>query len=188
LSTDFTADAFAISWVPPVADMDAPPTHFNVYKAEAPSVPLNASPLAAPAFERAGVAFGTEQCFVVRTVTTIAAVPIESEPSDPSCVTPRDIFPPAAPVGLTGVSSPGVVALIWDANAEADLAGYLVLRGEASGDTLRPVTPEPIAASAFRDTTVTPGVRYVYVIVAVDRATPPNTSAHSARVEVTAAQ
>jgi len=34
--------------------------------------------------------------------------------------------------------------------------------------------------------TVKPGVRYAYVIVAVDKATPPNRSAPSARVEETA--
>jgi hypothetical protein len=86
------------------------------------------------------------------------------------------------------VSSAGVVALIWDPNTEQDLAGYLVLRAEAPGDTLRPITPAPITDAAYRDTAVTPGVRYVYAIVAVDRSTPANISAQSARVEVTAAQ
>ena len=66
--------------------------------------------------------------------------------------------------------------LIWDANTESDLGGYLILRGEAPGDTLQPLTPQPIHDTSFRDTTVRPGVRYVYAIVAVDRATPPNRS------------
>ncbi len=69
---------------------------------------------------------------------------------------------------------------------EPDLAGYLVLRGEAPGDTLQPLTPAPIAATNFEDKTAKPGVRYAYAIVAVDRATPPNQSAPSARVEETA--
>ena len=76
--------------------------------------------------------------------------------------------------------------LIWDANTEADLGGYLVLRGEAPGDTLQPLTPQPIHETSFRDTTARPGVRYSYAIVAVDRATPPNRSALSAKVEETA--
>jgi fibronectin type 3 domain-containing protein len=74
----------------------------------------------------------------------------------------------------------------WDANTEADLAGYVVLRGEAPGDTLQPLTPAPIAATSYEDKTVKPGVRYVYVIVAVDKATPPNRSAPSTRLEETA--
>ena len=36
------------------------------------------------------------------------------------------------------------------------------------------------------DTTVKPGVRYVYVVVAVDKASPPNMSERSDRVEETA--
>ena len=106
---------------------------------------------------------------------------LESDPSPPVCVTPRDIFPPAAPKGLAVVAMDGgVMNLIWDANTEADLGGYLVLRGEAPGDTLQPLTPQPIHETSFRDTTARPGVRYVYAIVAVDRATPPNRSQPSA--------
>lgn len=79
-----------------------------------------------------------------------------------------------------------MISLIWDANTEPDLAGYIVLRGEAPGDTLQPLTPKPIRETTFRDTTVKPGVRYVYAIVAVDNATPPNRSVPSVRVEETA--
>ena len=110
---------------------------------------------------------------------------LESDPV-PVCVTPRDTFPPAAPAGLSVVAAEGAINLIWDANSERDLAGYLVLRGEAPGDTLQPLTPAPIDRNQFRDKTAKPGVRYVYAIVAVDKATPPNRSATSARVEETA--
>jgi hypothetical protein len=60
------------------------------------------------------------------------------------------------------------------------------LRGEAPGDTLQAITPKPLEATTYRDTSVTPGVRYVYAIVAVDRSTPPNVSGQSRRVEETA--
>ena len=46
---------------------------------------------------------------------------------------------------------PGSINLIWDANTEADLGGYLVLRGEAPGDTLQPLTPEPIKETRYQD-------------------------------------
>ena len=65
------------------------------------------------------------------------------------------------------------INLSWDANTEPDLAGYVVLRGEAPGDTLQPLTPAPITATSYEDKTVQPGVRYVYAIVAIDKATPP---------------
>ena len=82
--------------------------------------------------------------------------------------------------------APGVMNLSWQTNTESDVAGYVVLRGEAPGDTLQALTREPITATRFEDKTVRPGVRYVYAVVAIDRATPPNTSAQSNRIEETA--
>jgi hypothetical protein len=60
------------------------------------------------------------------------------------------------------------------------------LRGEAPGDRLQPLTPTPIRETTYNDATVEAGVRYVYAIVALDRAVPPNVSAQSSRVEETA--
>jgi fibronectin type 3 domain-containing protein len=84
------------------------------------------------------------------------------------------------------VASEGAISLIWDASTEADLAGYIVLRGQAPGATMSPLMTEPIKETTYRDTTVKPGVRYVYAVVAVDTASPQNVSAQSNRVEETA--
>ena len=111
---------------------------------------------------------------------------LEGEPSAPRCVTPLDQFPPAAPEGLAGVPTPGQISLIWNANTEKDLAGYLILRADAPDGELKAITPAPIKETSYRDTTVKPGMRYIYAIVAVDTATPPNVSPQSARVEETA--
>jgi hypothetical protein len=149
-------------------------------------LPLNTAPLQTLMHANSGAAPGKEQCFVVRSVATVGDAAIESDPSNPICVTPRDTFPPAAPKGLAAVSGTGVVNLIWDPNTDADLGGYLILRGEAPGDTLQPLTPEPIKETRYADRSVTPGTIYVYAIVAVDRATPPNRSALSNKVTETA--
>ena len=184
VAAKFSESAVTLVWLPPVGEFARPPT-FNVYAGEG-GAPLNPSPLATPAFERSGVELGKEQCFVVRTVVTMGSVAVESGASERACVTPTDVFPPAAPKGLSAVAGSGVISLIWDASPESDLAGYVVLRGEAPGDTLQPLTPSPIRDTTYRDTTVKPGVRYVYAVVAADRATPPNLSAQSTRVEETA--
>jgi hypothetical protein len=192
------ATSVTVTWQPPASTSDeAPGVLYNVYAVPAAGsapagvpvsapLPLNPTPLDATTFAHQGAAAGKEQCFVVRSVATIGAAVIESDPSDPICVTPTDIFPPAAPKTLQAVGSAGVINLIWDANTEADLAGYLVLRGEAPGDTLQPLTPAPIRDTRYQDRATTPGVAYVYAIVAVDRATPPNRSAPSNRVQETA--
>ncbi len=184
VSAKFTDSAITLAWAPPVVDPGVTPL-FNVYVPDG-ATPLNPKPLAVPAFERPGVEFGREECFIVRTVQRMGGVSLESTPSDRVCTTPTDVFPPAAPKGLGAVAGSGVISLIWDATTEPDLAGYIVLRGEAPGDTLQPLTPKPIRETTFRDTTVKPGVRYVYAIVAVDNATPPNRSVPSVRVEETA--
>lgn len=168
----------------PLAALGAAPV-YNVY-AGTPASLLNASPLPVTTFERAGVELGKEECFVVRTAVTRGNLTIESPPSAAACVTAADSFPPAAPKGLSGVANVGAISLIWDANTEADLAGYIVLRGEVPGDKLQAITPGPIRETTFTDKTVVPGTRYVYAIIAVDRTTPPNTSPQSVRVEETA--
>ena len=129
------------------------------------------------------IAFGAERCYVLRAVATEYGRAVESESSQPGCITLRDIYPPAPPRGLTAVGSETGISLIWDPNQDPDLAGYLVLRGEAPGETLQPLTPEPIRATTYHDADVREGVRYVYAVVAVDNATPPNTSDESDRAE-----
>jgi fibronectin type 3 domain-containing protein len=120
----------------------------------------------------------------VTAVAIVASRRIESPMSDPACVTPVDTFPPPAPTGVAAVAGPGTISLIWDAVAAGDLAGYVVLRADAPDGTLQALTPEPIKDTTYRDTAVTPGTRYAYVVVAVDRSK--NRSAASARIEETA--
>ena len=127
--------------------------------------------------------FGAERCYALRSVATEHGLEVESEPSLPACITLHDIYPPATPQGLSAVGSEGSISLIWNPNQEPDLAGYLVLRAEAPGETLQRLTPEPIRATSYNDTDVQVGVRYVYAIVAVDSTTPPNVSAESDRIE-----
>jgi hypothetical protein len=175
------AKAITVEWLPSTP----PSSGYNVYetkdRVDAAS-PINPAPLKAPPFTDARMAFGVERCYVVRALAGAEGAFVESESSAPACVTPRDTFAPAAPTGLTVVGGEGVISLIWDANTEPDLGGYLVLRGEAPGEKLTRLTSDPIRDTTFRDENVKPGVRYVYAVVAVDTATPPNVSAQ-ARVE-----
>jgi fibronectin type 3 domain-containing protein len=122
---------------------------------------------------------------VVRRVEMAGTIAVESAPSRPACVTPVDTFPPAPPKSLAHIAAANGVSLLWEANAESDLGGYLVLRGEAPDDKLSPLTKEPISDTSYLDTTVRRGRTYFYRVVAVDRSTPPNQSAPSEPVEET---
>jgi hypothetical protein len=172
-----------LEWTP---NAKAPTASFNVYSAGDPTRPVNQALLKEPTFELTGVPLGEERCYTVRSVGLVSDVALEGELSEPACATPADTFPPSAPSGLAVVPTPGQIHLIWDANPEKDVAGYVVLRGDAPDGPLQPVTPAPIRETSYRDTTVKPGARYLYAIVAVDTATPANTSPQSPRVEETA--
>jgi hypothetical protein len=146
--------------------------------------PVTPAPVAATEWVIPNVAFGVERCFEVRPVDKVGEALVIGPASPRTCATPVDKFAPAAPRNLAAIAGGGSINLIWDANSESDVAGYLVLRAEAPSATLQPVTQTPVAAATYRDETVKPGVRYVYSVVAVDRAD--NRSAESNRVEETA--
>jgi hypothetical protein len=144
-------------------------------------VPVNAKPVPGPPFVDSRLVFGTPRCYVVRAVSDSGAQAIESEASPVRCVTPIDTFPPAAPAALTAIGGAGSISLIWEANREPDLGGYLVMRATLPEGDFGLVTPAPIAQTTFTDTTVVRGARYAYVVLAVDKAG--NRSARSNRVE-----
>ena len=169
---------------PPAA---TPPAESNPFAIKLPT-PVTPAPLATTTHVIKGVVFDVERCFEVRPVDRVFGALVIGPASPKTCYTPKDTFPPVAPRSLAAIAGSGVINLIWEANAEADLAGYIVLRGEAPGDTLQAITPQPVTVTTYRDETVKPGTRYVYVVVAVDRAVPQNVSPQSNRAEETARQ
>jgi fibronectin type 3 domain-containing protein len=150
--------------------------------------PINPAPLTTQTFsEPVPLLDGRKRCYTVRAIRGTGAATVEGEASMPACVTPTDDFPPAAPVGLSSTVESGAISLSWAPNTEADLAGYVVLRGEAGDATLTPLTGSVITDAIYVDRTVKPGVRYVYAVKAIDTHLPtPNVSGESERVEETA--
>ena len=185
-----------VAALPPLASTPTIPsaesTTYNVYASspalgeaveiDARPLPLNPTPLAAFELVDAEIEFGVERCYVIRTIALIEGDPVESEASLSTCVEFRDTFPPAPPGSLAAVGTVGAVSLIWGASPAEDLAGYLILRGEAPGDTLQPLMTEPLTETTYRDATGSPGVAYTYAVVAVDTAEPANVSEPSNRV------
>jgi hypothetical protein len=170
-----------VTWTP-----TEPSQIFRIYRADSTGkevLPaLTPGPIGTPLYS-APVEFGVERCFVVHSTIARGSAVVESEPTAPVCKTPVDTFPPAAPDGLIALPSEGKIQLKWNAVDAADLAGYLVLRAEGAAAP-EPVTASPVSETAFDDTTTKAGVRYVYVVVAVDKAG--NRSPSSNQVEETA--
>jgi hypothetical protein len=167
------------------------PLKFTPPKQEEGAVPafpnlLTPAPTATTSFRDDRFEVGVERCYAVSTVATTGAVSIESPMSKPTCVEAVDTFPPSAPTKLEAVASEGAISLIWEASPEPDVAGYLVLRGEAGSGRLSPLFKTPIKETTYRDVSVKRGVRYAYAVVAVDTAAAHNVSPQSNRVEETA--
>jgi chitin-binding protein len=146
--------------------------------------PLTSEPVAATEFAQSDISLGTERCFAIRAVDIIDGVHVRGPASPTACAAFADTFVPSAPRDLVAVAVPGGVNLIWEPSEAKDVAGYVVLRGQAGSDTLTPLIETPLTTPSYRDEAVTAGVRYVYAVVAVDRAG--NRSAESNRVEETA--
>jgi hypothetical protein len=171
------------------------PTTYNVYRVTrtsgpagaAAATPVNPAPIEGTSYTQGPITLGEEGCYQVRAVRVYGGARLESAPSETACTTFVDTFPPPAPTNLAAVGSEGGVSLIWDPSPGSDVAGYLVLRGEigAAGPpaTLTQLTAQPIRETTYRDDTPRRGARYVYAVVAIDNATPPNRSAESNRVE-----
>jgi hypothetical protein len=156
------------------------------------SRPLQLAATPAPEFLDTGFDYGKTYAYLVRSVVVADGVQRESGDSQAAVVTPRDIFPPAAPQGIVAAVIPGssagswVVDLSWSINVETDLAGYRLYRSEQEGTQGPLLLPDLLPTPAYRDNSVSSGKRYWYTVTAVDRAG--NESAASAAVAVDVTQ
>jgi hypothetical protein len=107
--------------------------------------------------------------YKVRVVFKEAAQTAESEDSTVADITPRDVYPPAVPAGLSGIYTGEGVELIWTTNLEADLAGYNIYRSGGDRSFLK-INQELLATPVFRDSSTEAGRSYLYRVTAVDLA------------------
>ncbi len=146
---------------------------------------VNGAPLDVLFYSAAAPTFDVERCFAVRTVDVVDPVDelvVRGPMSETTCVMLIDTFAPSPPTGLVAVASDGAISLSWSESTDRDVVGYIVLRGDPSGDTLDPLVMEPVTGTNYRDTGVEAGQRYAYAVQAVDGAMPPNVSSPSVNV------
>jgi fibronectin type 3 domain-containing protein len=92
----------------------------------------------------------------------------QSEVSAPATVAAADVFPPAAPAGLTAVASLSSIELGWERNADSDLSHYRVYRGEGEGPLAS--IADRVEGPAYSDKQISSGMTYRYAVAAVDTA------------------
>jgi hypothetical protein len=168
-------DKICLAWQAPAAnvDMSTPPrvAGYNVYREskDGPVKLLNSSLVKELKYEDGEFEYGLPLRYFVRSSATDTAPYLESDDSERREIVPKDVFPPAAPMGLVPVTGKGFIALSWEANREKDFAGYKVWRrveGEAEDKLL---TPQLLIENAYTDAEIEKGRRYRYAISSVDR-------------------
>jgi fibronectin type 3 domain-containing protein len=76
---------------------------------------------------------------------------------------------PEAPSSLVAEGFDSTVDLSWTASGSEDVVGYRIYRSTSSNVTTNgtPLNASPVTETTYRDTTVTNGTTYYYVVVAV---------------------
>ena len=191
LKAEVTQSAVILTWSPPQKSPvpQAPAiTGYRLYREDiGAAVPGAISKTqAAPAvigepdassisFSDSNFEFGKTYAYLIRSVVQTPNGPLESGDSNRLVLTPKDIFPPAAPLGLvvTGVpaqgDTPAHAELSWAISPESDIAGYNVYRAEQPGASGVRLNNQLLLTPAFRDMNTQPGRRYFYTVTAVDR-------------------
>jgi hypothetical protein len=179
--------ALDLSWSAPVRGLDGGPlpalVEYRIYRSEQspPDTFRLEGKTPAPQYRDAGFQFNRIYFYKVRAVFEQMGHTAESAGSRVVEITPRDIFPPDAPLRLGAVYTGKAVQLIWNPVVAPDLAGYNVYR-QAPGEVPRRLNQDLLKSPAFEDVAIAQGSAYVYWVTAVDLAR--NESQPSVKVRV----
>ncbi|MFN8008135.1 MAG: hypothetical protein U0V70_14150 [Terriglobia bacterium] len=176
LKSVLSEKAIETLWEEPASNLDGSavdtPLRFVVYRSDdpkvAPGVRLTSSPTNGNSFKDETMELGKTYYYSIRTVASPNAGGIESLDSERLEVTNLDVYPPRPPSEITAISNGENISLVWPANPEPDLAGYLVYRAGPE-KKFEKLTNQPITMASWVDTAVAKGQVYFYKIQAVDQ-------------------
>ncbi len=148
----------------------------SAFREELSASPLNTRPLTRTAYIDRSMDWGESYVYEVRAMVEppLGAGLRESAGARSTPIAAVDTFAPDAPTDLQVVRAGSQVRLQWRAAAISDLQGYRIYRHPLPApltidDTWEALTPEPIGATRFLDSTTEGGVRYAYAVVTVDQ-------------------
>lgn len=181
LSAIVTRGAITLRWTPPELGPSPAPAAYIVYRAEVkpgettPAAPAPVGVTVDPAYHDADVQPGASYRYTVRSLARGAEGEVESADSAALVVRVQEEFAPAPPAGLVAVAVRNAsgsleVDISWAIGGETSVAGYNIYRSEQSGERGERLNRQPVAATAFRDTTVVPGRTYSYSVTTVNLA------------------
>jgi predicted phage tail protein len=179
-------DSITISWQPPAANIDnSTPVNllgYNVYRTdesqtEIGNQAINSALISGTEYADKNFQFGKDYRYIVRAVSLgTGGAQVESLNSNPVSVSPRDIFPPAAPE-RPSIAAPepssARLAIFFAANKETDIAGYNIYRStdpDLPKQNWTKLNQALLTRTTYQDDKVEPGKTYYYYVTAVDKA------------------
>ena len=152
------SDGVSLTWIAPGT------AQFRIYRKTAEEgMPALLATVTAPNYVDRTAEFGKMYDYYVQG----AHDKTESDVAGPETITPKDVFPPHVPTGLTASAGLGSIELAWDRNTEPDFKEYRVYRSEANG----PFAPlaQGLEAPSYSDHTIESGQHYRYRVAAADQ-------------------
>jgi hypothetical protein len=104
----------------------------------------------------------------------------ESDVAGPAAITPKDIFAPAVPTGLTASAGIAAIELAWERNSEPDLKEYRVYRSEENGPFVQ--IADGLEGPSYSDRKIESGKHYKYRVAAVDQTGNPSDPSQPAEI------
>ena len=161
---------------------------YNVYRrledGEFPTRPLNRELLTTTHFSDLNVENEKTYIYSVRAVRKVVKTDVEGMGSLGIPVTPTDLIPPVAPVGLVAIPIKDGIELNWRRNREPDLLGYYVYRRKPGEKEFERLNESPLTKETYLDTHAVLKEEYEYVVTAVDNSIRRNESPRSEEVRV----
>jgi predicted phage tail protein len=176
LTAESTAKGVRLSW-------RGPEQHFRILRrAEGSPDVVELGTSTAPEYLDTTTEFGKQYAYLVQAFEDLGSHrEAQSDLSEEKIITPKDVFPPAAPTGLRATAAANSIELSWDANTEPDLASYRIYRSVNGGAFAKIAEVSDIPT--YSDKAVEAGKTYRYEVTAVDKSG--NESARSAAAEAT---
>jgi hypothetical protein len=164
-------------------------TGYNIYRRGEeedvfPLNPLNREPLTGTQYTDLSVENEKRYIYSVRAVKRVVKTDVEGKGSPDTLVTPTDLIPPSAPLGLVAVPLKNGIELNWRRNREPDLFGYYVYRRRPGEREFKKLNETPLEKEVYLDTHVELGQDYEYAVTAVDNSPHRNESSLSEEVRV----
>jgi fibronectin type 3 domain-containing protein len=161
---------------------------YNIYRREEneifPINPLNKELITTNQYTDLSVENEKKYIYSVRAVRRVVKTDVEGKGSLEVSVTPTDIIPPSAPVGLLAIPLKNGIELKWRRNLEPDLLGYYVYRRRVGEKEFKRINEIPLEKETYLDTQVELEHDYEYAVSAVDNSPRKNESPLSEVVRV----